>query len=256
MISVMDTYEWLLSHYSEAQLLYATIKSDAVQDVVAALNNTGCTTIEEAYHCLVKDTRSNPYVSLAKRMVIDLIYKEARLEGIGVTFPQTCQLYEGANVAHLSVDDVLKINNLKHAWQFIFDTLNEKVTLPYVSQVNFYVQAGLSRDCGQLRNMPVRIGGTDWAPTMPNRAEAMYNIENINDPLELCAYLMRSQLFSDGNKRTAQLVANQLLISRNIGVLAIPVDQLEEFRTLLIAYYETANSHSIVQFMRKCIIKP
>ncbi|MBQ8819163.1 hypothetical protein [Campylobacter sp.] len=62
-------------------------------------------------------------IFLAKRNIIDNIYKSARLEGIAVTFSQTYAICNGANVANLSVDEVVAINNLKRAWQFIFDTM-------------------------------------------------------------------------------------------------------------------------------------
>ena len=58
-------------------------------------------------------------VFLAKRNIVDSIYKESRLEGIVITFPETNEIYEGRAVAGMSVDDIVKVNNLKHAWQFI-----------------------------------------------------------------------------------------------------------------------------------------
>lgn len=60
-------------------------------------------------------------IALARRNVIESIYKSAKLEGIAVTFPQTEAIYNGVNVGTLKVDDVLIINNLKHAWQFLFE---------------------------------------------------------------------------------------------------------------------------------------
>ena len=51
-------------------------------------------------------------IFLAKRDIVDLIYASAEIEGIGVTYPDTRELYEGRSVAGLSVDDILKINNL------------------------------------------------------------------------------------------------------------------------------------------------
>ena len=45
-------------------------------------------------------------IFLAKRNLIDNIYKSARLEGIAVTFPQTEAIFNGVNVSTLKVDDV------------------------------------------------------------------------------------------------------------------------------------------------------
>lgn len=100
-------------------------------------------------------------IFLAKRNIIDNIYKSARLEGIAVTFSQTYAIYNGANVANLSVDEVVAINNLKRAWQFIFDTMEyPKVDFAFICQVNQIVRSGLYNNAGFLRSIPVSIGGT------------------------------------------------------------------------------------------------
>lgn len=52
----------------------------------------------------------------AKRNIVDYIWKSANLEGTEVTFPDTHNIYEGITTAGVSVADVVKINNLKHAW--------------------------------------------------------------------------------------------------------------------------------------------
>ena len=52
-------------------------------------------------------------------------------------------------------------------------------------------------------------------------------------------YLMRSQIFSDGNKRTAMLFANKIMIENGKGIISIPVEKDVEFGEKLIKYYET-----------------
>lgn len=47
--------------------------------------------------------------------------------------------------------------------------------------------------------------------------------------LELSAFLMKNQLFYDGNKRIAMLAANQVLISHGCGVLSVSQEKLESF---------------------------
>ncbi|RGI18241.1 hypothetical protein DXC84_11760 [Ruminococcus sp. TF08-4] len=45
-------------------------------------------------------------IFLAKRNIVDSIYKESRLEGIAITFPETNEIYEGRSVAGMSVDEI------------------------------------------------------------------------------------------------------------------------------------------------------
>lgn len=49
------------------------------------------------------------------------IYDQAVLEGVATTFPQTEEIIENGTVNGMTADDVQKILNLKHAWEFILD---------------------------------------------------------------------------------------------------------------------------------------
>lgn len=62
-------------------------------------------------------------------------------------------------------------------------------------------------------------------------------------------------MFIDGNKRVAQLMANKVLIENNIGIFQIPIDKLEEFKTLLNAFYEANDDADIIEFMKSYCIK-
>lgn len=62
-------------------------------------------------------------------------------------------------------------------------------------------------------------------------------------------------MFIDGNKRVAQLIANKILIQNNIGIFQIPIEKMEEFKVMLIAYYETADDKEIIDFMDEFCIR-
>lgn len=195
-------------------------------------------------------------IFLAKRNIIDSIWKEANIEGIAVTFPDTREIFEGRTVPGVSVNDTVAINNLKHGWQFILDTLDVPVDIAYVRQVNGIVGAGIIKDPGQLRQSDVSIGGTSWKPDLPDYDTAKAMIEgNVNQEsgqeraLMMFADLCRAQLFYDGNKRTAQLIANRLLIGDGAGVFAIPVQDKREFEYLLVDFYETGTADKLLAFL-------
>lgn len=200
-------------------------------------------------------------VFYAKRNIVDSIYKQARLEGISVTFPQTNELFEGRLVSNpdLSVQDVVAINNLKRGWQFILDTLDYPVDLRYIRQINNVVGSTLIREPGALRTSDVSMGGTTWKPALPDYDAATSSIGDImaqdssdtERALDMMLYLMRAQLFYDGNKRTATLVANQILISKGRGLVTVPVERIAEFGEKLIRYYETGESGAVKGFLHE-----
>lgn len=67
--------------------------------------------------------------------------------------------------------------------------------------------------------------------------------------LHMFSYLCRAQLFYDGNKRTAQLVANKMLIADGAGILAIPTDRKQDFGILLVDFYETGDDTNLLAFL-------
>lgn len=206
---------------------------------------------ENKYNMSVEDN-----ILYAKRNIVDSIYSESRLEGIGVTFPDTNEIYEGRTVAGMWVDDTIKIANLKHAWQFIFDTVNYPVDLNYIRQLNFKVNAGI------IRTIDVSIGGTIWKPNIPDELNVKENIASIlnsDEPstkkaIDFMLYIMRSQLFMDGNKRTAQILANKIMIENGCGIISVPADLHKDFFIKLTEYRETNDSENISEFIyNECI---
>ena len=69
-------------------------------------------------------------IFLAKRNLVDSIWKEARLEGIAVTYSQTADVLEGRVVADLSLEQNLALNNLKQAWRYVLDEPHAIVLAP------------------------------------------------------------------------------------------------------------------------------
>jgi len=200
-------------------------------------------------------------VAMAKRLVTDSIWKSANLEGLGTTFPKTEAILANAPV-DTRTEEVLFIINMKRAWSFLLDNLDYPIQLDLIREYNKIVGNSLFYYAGILRTIPVQIGGTTWEPEIPHLDSVLDNIQRINEiddaeekALEFFCYLTRSQLFIDGNKRVAQLVANKILIEHDIGIFQIPIQRLEQFKYLLVNYYETNNSQHIKSFMRNHCVK-
>lgn len=69
-------------------------------------------------------------------------------------------------------------------------------------------------------------------------------------------YDMRTLVFIDGNKRAAVLFCNHYLIANGGGLLIVPEQEVPEFKSLLDAYYESADDMTLRTFLReKCWIK-
>lgn len=193
-------------------------------------------------------------IFVAKRNIIDYIWKSAKLEGFAVTYPDTEAIFNGVSVPGIKVAEVVGVNNLKHAWQFILDNLVYPIDLNYISKINQLVGGdNLIVQAGHLRKVPVSIGGTTWRPDMPIASqieEELAEVTAIENPTDkaitLMLYLMRKQMFLDGNKRTAMLSSNQVLISSGCGIISIPIEHQRTFTGLLVQYYES-NDMSVIK---------
>ncbi|WP_141082494.1 Fic family protein, partial [Campylobacter devanensis] len=80
------------------------------------------------------------------------------------------------------------------------------------------------------------------------------NDDKKNSAIELMLYIMRNQLFFDGNKRTAMLTANKILIKNGLGIFAVRQQSMQDFFTKLVKFYESGESNEIMLFCkRECI---
>lgn len=195
-------------------------------------------------------------VFLAKRNIIDYIWKSANLEGIAVTYPDTQVIYDGGIVNGLKVDEIVAINNLKYAWEYILE--NEDVKPNYTLLCALHKLAldklVLNENLGSLRSTPVNIGGTSWTPLFPIETKIKEELESIINnetktktevALEAMLYIMRRQMFIDGNKRVAMLFANKIMIDNGCGIISISLENQNEFYTKLINYYETGDMNEL-----------
>ena len=202
-------------------------------------------------------------IDFAKRHLVDTIYKQAILEGVATTFADTESIIEGGKVNNMTSEDIMKIVNLKHAWEFI---LNKNVILSdtnfaLLCEINKMVEEGFYYSAGKVRNVPVTIGGTTWKPDLPiesvikEELEGIFNkkMDDVDRAIELLLYTMKKQVFIDGNKRTSVIYSNHYLISKGKGIIAIPAELTEEFKDLLIPYYEGKDEKQIKKFIKeKC----
>ena len=56
-------------------------------------------------------------IDLARRNLVDSIYKQAMLEGVDTTYSDTEALVNGGRVNDMTAEDVQKVINLKRAWK-------------------------------------------------------------------------------------------------------------------------------------------
>lgn len=259
-----------------ARTVYAGEYSEDFYSLIQK-NNVTAKEIKKKLRAIAKQLKERNYVAceltdavrlnidFVKRNLVDTIYKQAMLEGVAVTFLDTETIIEGGKINGVSADDIQKINNLKHAWQFVLDdgVITFKSDYSILCLINRLVEEGFYYNAGKLCSVPVSIGGTKWKHKLPIERKVIEQLNNIlNEPdvyeraINALLFVTKKQLFIDGNKRTSVIFANHILISHGAGLIVIPDDNVPEYKKLLIAYFETDKSEKIKQFLyNECLTK-
>ena len=253
---------------------YVNVYSDDLYQLLLR-NSKEARELRKQIRRIDKELAANGYVEedLSADVILNLdfaranmksnIYDQAVLEGVATTFPQTEEIIENGTVNGMTADDVQKILNLKHAWEFILDKDVIRADSNYylLCHIAKLVNEGFFYDGGRIRGIPVTIGGTNYIPPIPIESQVSESIrgilnsgkDTIDIAIDLCMYCMRTQIFVDGNKRASVIFANHYMIAHGLGLIVIPEGHVPEFKKLLVAYYESADISKISAFLKdKC----
>ena len=270
-----DNSRYIYVHFREdgiAMTKYVGEYNDDLYNLILR-NSEKAKTMKKEIKRIDKELKLNGYVEnelsdkvalnidFAKKHLVDTIYNQAVLEGIATTYADTETIIEGGKVNNMTANDVLKVVNLKHAWEFILnkDVITSPTNFGLLCEINKFIEEGFYYNAGRIRSTPVSIGGTNWKPELPIESlikEELQellnsNLDAVDKAIEILLFVMKKQIFIDGNKRTAVLFANHLLISKAKGLIVIPNEKVEEYKKLLISYYEGKDEKSIKDFLKK-----
>lgn len=205
------------------------------------------------------ELRENLFV--AKRMLSQIIYNSAYMEGCNVTFPQTETILNGMQISGVSVSDIETILNLRNAWKYLLNNIDkEPLSVEYICRINEDISRNESLEWGVLRYGNVGVSGTDFIPPIPNKedvARKLHEIRQLTDPVDRAVtyfpWAVKNQLFWDGNKRTSTLIANAILIRGGAGIFTVNEKNGQAFNDALSHYYNSDDPAPLQSFMREQI---
>lgn len=195
---------------------------------------------------------------LAKKGQIKNIYCGIKMENRAVTLDQTQSILNGINIPNVQFDDIQAILNMRDAWKYLLQTVEEKITFAYWCKLNEYVARNEALEWGKLRTGSVGISGTNYVPPIPKKEKVIAALEDIvfdkgmtatDKALEVFAWGTKGQYFWDGNKRTSLMLANKILISAGAGIMTITDKYMEQFNISLLEYYNTGKSDKLKKFL-------
>ena len=186
--------------------------------------------------------------------------EKCKFRGYWSNLSRNTSIYDGGVVNGLTVDKIIAINNLKYVWQFILENDGIDYDFKALSHLHKLTcdKLVLDQELGRIRTTLVNIGGTNWKPQFPTESqieeelERLLNQENKTKTeiaLEVMLWIMRKQMFIDGNKRVGMLFANKIMIDNGCGIITISQENQPTFFEKLIKFYESSDNTDLKQWL-------
>ncbi|MEY4905341.1 MAG: hypothetical protein RLZZ292_3156 [Bacteroidota bacterium] len=209
--------------------------------------------LQRQFRANIAQLSQTEYDKEMERLAIDLSWKSSQIEGNTYTLLETERLLkEKETAAGKTKDDAVMLLNHKEAIDFIVankDYLNP-ITVMKIEDIHSL----LMKELGIERNIRVRrvgISGTNYSPldnefqikeALQHTCELINSKNSVFEKAFLILLLLSYiQPFVDGNKRTARIISNAILIENTYCPISFrTVDSLEYKKAMLI-FYEQNN---------------
>jgi fido (protein-threonine AMPylation protein) len=203
----------------------------------------------EEYRRKAGDGSPTTHQKELERFIIELSWKSSRIEGNTYTLLDTERLIkEGIEAPGHSKDEAMMVLNHKAAFSFVYEHRNEfkELSRTHLQRVHELLSEELPIQ-RNFRTSLVGVTGSRYQP-LDNQYQIGEAIDTMRDAIArmkdgyakaLVALLGISyiQPFEDGNKRTARLTANALLLAYGLCPLSYrSVDEVEYRETMLVFY--------------------
>lgn len=230
-----------------------------IQDLLPKVNlflqseNVKLNDLQKQYSNNVLELSKNEYNKELERLAIDLSWKSSQIEGNTYSLLETERLIKEKEVAKgKSKEEATMLLNHKTALDFIID--NPDYLFPLTISKIEDIHSILTNDLGIDRNVRkkrVGISGTNYKP-LDNEFQIKEALTSVCDLINekgnvfeqaLLALILISyiQPFSDGNKRTARIISNAILINKKFCPISFRTVDSIDYKKAMLLFYEQRN---------------
>ena len=198
-----------------------------------------------------------------ERFVIELSWKSSKIEGNTYTLLDTeLLLKEGIEAKGHSKEEAIMIINHKNAFNYAIGNKDQykSVGVRQIEDMHRFLVEGLDVSFG-LRSRSVGITGSLYTPltiaTQIDEAlqELCRAVERMTTPYDKALLMLVGisyiQPFEDGNKRTARLMANALLLAYDCAPLSYRNVNEVSYRENILVFYEKQSIVSMRDMFRE-----
>ncbi len=209
--------------------------------------------LQQKYTDNIKGLSEGQYKKELERLAIDLSWKSSQIEGNTYSLLETERLLKDKETAAgKTKEEAVMLLNHKDALDFIIE--NTSYIAPLKVSVIEDIHSILIKDLGVDRNIRTRrvgISGTNYKPlenefqireALENTCNLINSEENVFAKALLALVLLSYiQAFNDGNKRTARIISNAILISKNYCPISFRTVDSTEYKKAMLLFYEQNN---------------
>lgn len=188
-----------------------------------------------------------------ERLAIDLSWKSSQIEGNTYSLLETERLLKNKEEATGKTrDEATMLLNHKAALDFIIDHTNyvHPLTISGIEDIHSLLVKDLNID-RNLRKRRVGISGTNYKPldnefqireAMSDMCHIVNAKENVFEKALLVLMLISYiQPFTDGNKRTARIISNAILMNQHYCPISFRTVDSMDYKKAMLIFYEQNN---------------
>ena len=188
-----------------------------------------------------------------ERLGVDLSWKSSQIEGNTYSLLETERLLkEKKEASGKSKEEAIMLLNHKDALDFVLDTPDfmKELKVNRIEQIHSILTQELAVD-RNIRQRRVGITGTNYRPLdnefqIREALEDMCNLINLKEDIfekSLLALVLLSyiQAFTDGNKRTARITGNAILIANGFCPISFRTVDSIDYKKAMLIFYEQNN---------------
>lgn len=245
---IIDSFNFQLIHHTLTEVnLFTRIEMEQLN------------IFHEKFKSNVSKLSKLEYNKELERLAIDLSWKSSKIEGNTYSLLETERLLKEKETASgKTKEEALMLLNHKEAIDFIIENPDYLIPLS-VAKIKD-IHSLLIKDLGvekNLRRTRAGISGTNYRP-LDNEfqiAEALSEMCNLVNSKEnvfekallLLLLISYIQPFVDGNKRTARIVSNAILMNYGYCPLSFRTVDSIEYKKAMLIFYEQNNISSFKQ---------
>lgn len=215
--------------------------------------------LQAVFRSHVEDMTENEYRKEMERLGIDLSWKSSQIEGNTYSLLETERLLRESKTAEgKTKEEAVMLLNHKDALRFILDNSDylQELTLSHIEDIHTLLTKELYVDKG-IRHRRVGITGTNYQPldnefqireAMHDTCDLINSRENVFEKALLALVLLSYiQAFSDGNKRTARITSNAILIANGYCPISFRTVDSIDYKKAMLIFYEQNNLYAFKQ---------